>query len=122
MIQATVKIIEDHFTDNWTFSKVDYDTVNYKTQNSSWIVVMVVPLIAELYCVSGGDKNYYQIHITSYGVGKIESSDLMDKAIAFLKDQNINGIQIKKWQNIANGVLDDGTYFYKLIFECYVIE
>ena len=89
MIQATVKIIEDHFTDNWTFSKVDYDTVNYKTQKSSWIVVMVVPLIAELYCVSGGDKNYYQIHITSYGVGKIESSDLMDKAIAFLKDQEM---------------------------------
>jgi len=116
MIRNVVEAIEQNFRDEW-MGEINYDQVNYVPVGDKWIELSIVPIISE-YSGTTCTIQHYQIHVLAYSKNnKVESGELSDSAIAFLQNTKIGDINITNWRTIGNGLLDDGTYFYKLIFE-----
>ena len=116
MIRDTVLSIEKHFSDNWG-GEVNYNQPNYIAKASRWIELIVVPLLSQNSSIDNCTVESYDIQVLAYGTNKVNAGEEIDLAIAFLQNMKIDGVRIKGWRQIANGLLDTGTYFYKISFD-----
>ncbi len=120
MIQNIVQEVEQHFLDNFNYCDVNYDTLNYINKNDYWLELIVVPILSESKGVDiSCTKEHYELHTISYSLNnKVESGNVADASIAFLQNTKLDTLNIRTWKTIDSGMLDNGTYFFKLIFDC----
>jgi len=117
MIRNVVLEVERHFIDNWTHSEVNYDEVGYTPIADKWIELLVVPILSERASIDGCTIEHFELHLMAYGKNKVVSGALMDNVITFLQNKKIGSLRVSTWRQIANGNLETGTYFYKVIFD-----
>ena len=119
MIQDIVQAVEQHFADNWNFSDVNYEQVNYQPTSSKWVEVIVNPVLSENVSLEGCTKETFELHTLVYGKNKVEAGALVDNVVSFLQNTQIGILRVRTWGIIANGILDTkDKYFYKIFFEC----
>jgi len=115
LIRSTVYSIEKHFVDNWT-GEVNFEQPNYIAKGNKWIEIIVTPLSSENVSIEGCTLESYDLALLAYGKNKVEAGELLDLAIASLQNSKIDEVTVRGWRNIANGMLDTSTYFYKVAF------
>lgn len=117
-MQSVVQTIETYFDTYWTYCEVNYSDPLFVNSEVKWLELIIAPVVSETNCISTGTtKEVYQIQVTGLSINsKVEAGKVMDTAITFLHRKLINGVLIGNWSAIAQGALDNGTYFYKIAF------
>lgn len=117
MIRDVVYAIENKFATSWLHGEVNYNEENFTPQGSEWLEIIIAPVVSEVVSTDNCTDEFYDLQVMAYGSQKVESGELLDNAILFLQNTYIDGVKIKSWRVIANGVLESGTYFYKISFD-----
>lgn len=117
-MQSVVQAIETEFNTNWTYCEVNYDLPGFVNSEDKWVEVIIAPVVSETDCISSGStKEVYQIQITGLSTSnKVDAGKVIDEAITFLHRKTVGGVLFGNWRAIAQGALDNGTYFYKIAF------
>lgn len=117
MIQDVVEIIETHFTNNWV-GEVNYDQTGYTNTADQWLELIIAPVLSENIGFTDCTQEFFELHLMAYAPNKVKAGTLIDSVVTFLQNNTIDGVRVYSWRTQANGVLDTGQYFYKVIFDC----
>ena len=117
MIRDIVLAVEQRFANDWALSPVNYDLVGYTPTVSEFIEIQIVPISSYNNSLQSCTFEDFELHVSAYGKTKVEAGVLVDEVVAFLQNTQINELRVRTWRQIANGTLDTGAYFYKIIFD-----
>ena len=116
-VATTTLSIEQYFVDNWVYSQVDYLSPSFTPSSTNWIQLSIAPVLNTIESYTNCTLETFDIHIVSFASNKREAALQMDEVVTFIQAHTIDNVFIKAWRNNGAGVLEDGTYYYKFIFD-----
>lgn len=96
---SELSIIESYFTDNWPYTSIAYQNVNFNPEAlDEWVRISVLPASANQ--ISLGSNPYFRYRgvvaiqiFTKPGIGSRRSTELADYITSLFRSKNISGIQ-----------------------------
>lgn len=114
-IVQQVKEIEAYVFNN-TSSEVHFDGTEFIPNSKEWIHLLVTPIDEYNYSLNQCTISTGMVSITCYGETKVKAGELVDKMIELFQNKSIKDIDFRGFNLNGQGSLQNGTFFYRIIF------
>ena len=121
MIGSVLTAVNTYFADNWVDSDIHQNNTQKHPTADNWIHLDVEPInvIAGL---SACVQETHSVYVTCYARNSIQAAQLADKVIVFLQWVKMGELTVKSWKPLHKGEIHQGSYFYKIAFDAFLVE